>query len=839
MIDLKQALVSALQLQQAGDVAAAVEVYRDVLLVDPANPDAHHLLGLAALQVGNPAAAEPLIGKAVALAPGEPAYRLDWGRALAAAGRVDEARSRFTELLAADPLNAGAIGALRELPAPSARGGEAAAVPVRKPKLKRADIPAAVQQGVELQRQGRRDDAAAVYKAILACDPENPDGLNLLGVVLHEQGDNEMALHLLRKAVKRAPGAAMVHTNLGLVLHALGKVADAARAYEQAIALDPAGPQAYLNLGSAREDLGDGDGALACYRQALALDAGFVMAWQNLGKLLNRVGGGEAGLAELEKAVALAPLAAGPRVDLAAALLRLDRDAAAAPHLDAAMALDPASADVQNTYGWLLQKQGRTQAALEHYRRAIGIRPRYAEALNNLGAVLNETGCFGEALEPLQQALAIKPSGYLEPLINLSVVLNNLERHHEALAYVERGLGQAPTMAELWNSSGCIHRNLARFDVAEAHFRKALEYRPGFIDALNNLALMLRARGLADEAVQLYRDALASGKHDHVLRHNLGLALLSNGELAEGWQCYEARWRVVLHNVAGRFPQPWWNGEDLRGKRILARAEQGVGDEIMFASPIADLAARSARCLIEVDKRLVDLFARSFPATQVFARTDPPAAELVAPDVDFQVSFGNAFRWLRPTVDAFPRHGGFLVADPQRVAHWRARLAALGAGPVVGISWRSRLVTHLRKAEFTELPEWGPIFAIPGIRFVNLQYDESRAEIEQAEKLFGIRIHRFDDEVDLFNDLDGAAALTAACDVVVSAPTSVSAMAGALGVPCYRMTVPEDWTDLGQKDWVPFFPSVELVKRRLDEDWTRVIAEVAERLTNRPAATAG
>lgn len=80
------------QLQQAGNVAAAVEIYRDVLVVNPTNPDAHHLLGLVALQSGNAETAVQLIGRAVALNPAELAYGIDWGRALAAAGKTLEAR---------------------------------------------------------------------------------------------------------------------------------------------------------------------------------------------------------------------------------------------------------------------------------------------------------------------------------------------------------------------------------------------------------------------------------------------------------------------------------------------------------------------------------------------------------------------------------------------------------------------------------------------------------------------------------------------------------------------------------------------------------------------------
>ena len=169
-------------------------------------------------------------------------------------------------------------------------------------------------------------------------------------------------------------------------------------------------------------------------------------------------------------------------------------------------------------------------------------------------------------------------------------------------------------------------------------------------------------------------------------------------------------------------------------------------------------------------------------------------------DVDFQVSFGNAFRWLRPTVDAFPRHGGFLVADPQRVAHWRARLAALGAGPVVGISGASRLVTHLRKAEFTELPgvgadfrhSWHPLRQSPvrrkprGDRTGGKSCSASASTASTTRWTCSTTTGRR-------GRADGRLRRGG------SAPTSVSAMAGALGVPCYRMTVPEDWTDLGQR----------------------------------------
>lgn len=125
----------------------------------------------------------------------------------------------------------------------------------------------------------------------------------------------------------------------------------------------------------------------------------------------------------------------------------------------------------------------------------------------------------------------------------------------------------------------------------------------------------------------------------------------------------------------------------------------------------------------------------------------------------------------------------------------------------IGICWRSRFVTAERAANYTILDQWAPVFAVPGVRFVTLQYDECEAELAAAEQRFGIAILR--PPVDLLNDLDGAAALTAALDLVISAGTSVAEMAGALGVPVWRLSAPGEWTALGT-GCRPWYPAMRL-----------------------------
>jgi hypothetical protein len=164
------------------------------------------------------------------------------------------------------------------------------------------------------------------------------------------------------------------------------------------------------------------------------------------------------------------------------------------------------------------------------------------------------------------------------------------------------------------------------------------------------------------------------------------------------------------------------------------------------------------------------------------------------------------------------------------VAHWRGRLAALGPGPRIGICWRSALTSGLRGLQCTSLPQWGAVLAVPGVHFVNLQYDDCRAELAEARGHFGVAIHTWPD-IDLKRDLDEVAALTTALDLVVSVGTAVACMAGALGVPVWQLTVTSSgdcWT-MGQH-YCPWLPSMHLYERAWHQGWKEVLERLARDL---------
>ena len=250
---------------------------------------------------------------------------------------------------------------------------------------------------------------------------------------------------------------------------------------------------------------------------------------------------------------------------------------------------------------------------------------------------------------------------------------------------------------------------------------------------------------------------------------------------------------------------------------MLVWCEQGIGDEIMFASLFAELIAEG-RLLIECAPRLAPLFARSFPEAEVFARREPPDPALLADNIDAQCAAGSLCRWRRRDAAAFPAPAAFL----------RAGGHATGAadGPTVGIAWRSK-TPFWGDIKSAPLAHWRPILATPGLRWVNLQYGDCDAELAAVKRETGVTVH-VDPDVDQMADLDAFAAQVAALDLVITTSNTTAHMAGALGVPC-RVMLPmvPDWRWQLTAERALWYPRMCLHRQARRGDWRRPIAEIA------------
>lgn len=547
------------------------------------------------------------------------------------------------------------------------------------------------------------------------------------------------------------------------------------------------------------------------------------------GWLCLRTGDEEQGVVHIERALANGPGHADAYFNLAAAQKKLGRLSEAAGNYSRAVEIAPGNAAAHFNLGNVLADLGEAEQAVACYQKALRLDPGLSQAHFNLGLALNGLGRFKEAVESLQRATGLDP-GDAAAHYNLGTALSRLDRLDEAAEALTRALEIDPDNADALSNLGAALEDMNRTDEAVARYRRALAIDPDHADALNNMGAALLGLDKADEALDHFHRALKTDPNHAGAHCNLSSVLLARGELPRGWAEYEWRWRRASPPMRRRnFPQPRWDGSPLKGKSILLTAEQGVGDEICFASMIPDIIAMGADCAVECEPRLVNLFARSFPQARVYARPYLQAESGEAA-FDCQISMGSLPGFLRTAVGDFPERQSYLAVNQERQRLWRDRLAALGNGLKVGLSWRSGLMTHSRRIYFAALADMEPLLRLDNTIFVNLQYDQCADELAEAEKRFGAAIHAWDD-IDLMNDLDGAAALTSCLNAVVTPLTSVYEMGGALGVPTFAFHPPHPCIVALGTDGVPFYPSARVIRRRVGEDWSRVFARIASELT--------
>jgi polysaccharide pyruvyl transferase WcaK-like protein len=449
---------------------------------------------------------------------------------------------------------------------------------------------------------------------------------------------------------------------------------------------------------------------------------------------------------------------------------------------------------------------GLHDQAIEPALRATETAPDDPYGWSALGVTYFRLDRAEEAIAPLQRALDIRPK-WAEIRGTLGNALMALGRHPESVIQLERGITDAPQMASLWASLGAAKRELREVEAAEAAFAKA--------------------------------DALAPDTGKYGL--SLALTQIRQKKLDEGWRNYDRRWNTLAFKDQTRpHTHVRWDGSDLRGKKILVYAEQGVGDETMFAGYLQALVDQGAAVFLEVTNRLAALMQRSLPGVQVGISQNPPLSAFGAPDFDWQIPAGALASFLTPAFEDFRPRGAYLKASPEQVAQLRQRYqASVDGGPqplIVGISWRSGNPTG-GKRRSASLDQWAPILQTPGVRFVNLQYGECAEEIAEARAKFGADIIE-DASIDSSGMLDMFAAQVRAMDLVVSIDNSSVHFAGALGVPTFMMLNYEpDWRWFGGDEGNPWYESVAHVRQQDFDDWAPVLEAAAEVV--RAAATTG
>jgi tetratricopeptide (TPR) repeat protein len=608
-----------------------------------------------------------------------------------------------------------------------------------------------------------------------------------------DAGQFEAALASYDRAIELKPDYAHALCNRGVVLAALQRTDAALESYDRALALDPGDAIAHYNRAVLLQQRKQWEAARAAYQRTLQLNAGFFHAHFNLG----------------------------------AVHMQLRQWDSALTSYDAAIAIDPGAAAAHFNRGVILQMRGQARAALACYERAITLDPGLYQAFFKRGTVLQELKDPAGALASYDRALGIHRAS-AEAWLNRGVVLQELGRIPEALGSYDEAIALNSGYAEGWFNRGTLQNDLDQWEDALASFDRAIAIRAGYAEAHFQRGVTLAHLRRVEAAIASYDRAIALQPDLAEAQYNRALALLLAGDYAQGWRCYEWRWKNAAKLFMGAprtFRQPLWlGGEELRGRRILIYAEQGLGDTLQFCRYVKLLADRGAEVIFEVQAPLAGLLARQDGFGRVLA------AGSALPDFDLQCPLMSLPLALDTTLASIPAPPRYLRTDAAKLAQWQARLGPRKA-PRIGLVWSGN--AQQGNDRNRSIPLAAFLAQLPrSLDYVCLQKEIRPADAALLAANPWIRTCTAD--IDDFSD---TAALVESTDLVLSVCTSVVHLAGALGHPTWAMlTFDADWRWLLGRTDSPWYPATTLYRQDIHGDWRGLLRRIAADLSRRFSA---
>lgn len=392
-------------------------------------------------------------------------------------------------------------------------------------------------------------------------------------------------------------------------------------------------------------------------------------------------------------------------------------------------------------------------------------------------------------------------------------MLCKTNRYGYAIPIWERVCRLRPNKAEAWNNLGMTLQECRQLDRAREAFQRAQKLKP-CADYLGNIAVTYNEAGDYAEGMRWARKALELEPKHAGATATMGFAKIATGDWS-GWKQYESALGGKFRKRAEMAPD--WQGQRVRS--LVVYGEQGIGDEIMYASILPDAMRDAEVIALECDPRLEGLFQRSFPAVHVYG-TRRGERYWFEGQFEAQCAIGSLASLYRPTRESCPKLP-YLVADPERRLQWRALFDSYKK-PVIGLAWTGGNANTRRKDRAIGLEAFRPLIESTDAVFVSLQYQDPSEEIDAT----GLPVKHFA-RATATQDYDDTAALVCELDRIVGIHTSVHHLAGALGKPSTVLVPHAPMWNYATGDGLPWYASQTFHRQRNHEAWSDCIKRLA------------
>jgi len=518
-------------------------------------------------------------------------------------------------------------------------------------------------------------------------------------------------------------------------------------------------------------------------------------------------------------------------------------------------------------YYLILIKQEKYINALDLINDVLKIKKNYQPALRDKALVMYHLGKPDEGLEFINQSIKINPKDYIA-LNTLGLIYGALKLDEKAKEVFNLAIKINSQYFPSYNNLGNCLLRFNKIDLALQNFKKAHDINNDFQEAINNMANIYLLKSKYTEAIELYKTALKKGGNiakiyynigvayshlrnykvaekyylssyklnpkDDLLKKNFSILYLATGNYKKAWEYFDGRLKlsdfVFKNSNLEKIRHKLWKGGGIKSnEKILVVKEQGVGDEILYGSMYPDLLKKFPNCEIESDKRLLSIFQRSFGNKDKFVPFLTYTRNNDAIEKFDKILYaGSLGKMFRNSIAEFPK-SSFLIVDKSKFKEVHLKLNKLNDSPKIGITWNSK---NNRNAEdkSISLDLLYPILKIKNFAFINLQYGETKSEINNFCKINKTTINTIAD-IDLFNDFESISALLLNLDLLITVSNTTAHLAGALGVPTWLIkprnhAVFHYWNQPNSN--TPWYPSIRLIN--YIENWENTVEFIKDEL---------
>ena len=601
---------------------------------------------------------------------------------------------------------------------------------------------------------------------------------------------------------------------LGVIQQNLGNYKNALNYFNQVIFLYDKHAKAYYNLGYCYEKLGNTELAKTNFAKAIELDPKLTDAYLNLGRLLIS----KEKFSEAEKlyeaAIGVNPNNADLFNNLAGLYFKLNKWESAKVNYKNAVKFDPANCDYYFNLGNCYLKMKSYDSAIESYEKTIRLKPSHPGAINNLALIYIKLKEYGKAND-LYRSLISLDENNAQAYFNLGFSFQDENKNDEAIECYEKAIKIDPNLKSAYVNIGKIYLQKGNSETAKEYFLQAVEDKQNRVVAFTNLGVGSLEELKIDEAVSFFDIAIKS-KSDLVEAHyNKAHALLLKGEYETGWEEYE--WRKKRKEfIVPAFTKPELTNQDIKNKKVLVYAEQGLGDTIQFVRYLKLLKAKGCCVIFMTDTALTYLFQTIgwIDELIICKSLDDPEVEY-----DYHIALLSLSHYFKTDGNNIPFPDKYISSYKENDEAW-SKLIKDNGNLKVGLIWAGNPKNDRDKIRSVSLVDFLPLLSVQGIDFYSLQMGKAAAQLEDVY----YPLTRLDNHIKNFSD---TASIINNLDLVISVDTSVVHLAGALGKPVWNLiTYLPDWRWLMDRSDTPWYSSMKLYRQQGKGDWKSVISEV-------------